>query len=134
MNTRNVLTGILAGFLLLAATPTRAAVIVTISGEPSWSWDEPQQTERFSKTVPLAKGGSIMLTNIAGDIVVTGGSGDQVVIDAVKRGRTAEDLKSVEIQIVSTEGRVEINTKYPRQQLHAHRSPLGHGWRQDRVG
>jgi len=87
MNSTHRLVGILALAALLAAAPARA----------SWSaadvpgGQQQQQTEKFSKTVPLPKGGSLDLSNISGDIVITGGAGDQVVIDAVKRGKTAED-------------------------------------------
>jgi DUF4097 and DUF4098 domain-containing protein YvlB len=38
-----------------------------------------------------------------------------VVIEAVKRGKTAEDLKLVEIEVVSTANRVEVRTQYPRE-------------------
>jgi DUF4097 and DUF4098 domain-containing protein YvlB len=76
-------------------------------------WNDQQQTEKFSKTVPLPKGGSVDITNVAGDIVITGGTGDQVVIDAVKYGRTADDLKALEIEVTTTAGRVDVRAKYP---------------------
>jgi DUF4097 and DUF4098 domain-containing protein YvlB len=115
MHTKHHLAGILAGSLLLAATPARAAVVISAGDDPGISWGEPQQTERFSKTVPLGAGGSVVLANISGNVVVTGGAGDQVVIDAVKRGRTADDLKNIEIEVITTEGRVQITTRYPRR-------------------
>jgi len=95
---------------LLFTLPARAAVL------PDWSgaWGEPQQTERFSKTVPLSKTGSVLVSNISGDIVVKGGAGDQVVIDAIKRGRTPEDIKQIEIDVATLDGRVEIVTRHPR--------------------
>ena len=67
------------------------------------------------RRVPLPKGGSLDLSNISGDIVITGGAGDQVVIDAVKRGKTAEDLKLVQIEVMTTASRVEVRTQYPRE-------------------
>jgi len=72
-----------------------------------------QLTEKFSKTVPLANGGLLDLSNIAGDVRITGGAGDQVVIDATKRGRTAEELKEVTIEVTSAANRVEVRTRYP---------------------
>jgi len=78
-------------------------------------WGDQALTEKFSKTVPLGKGGSLDLSNISGDIVITGGSGDQVVIDAVKRGKTAEDLKAVQIEVTATATRVEVRTRYPQE-------------------
>ena len=111
MNSTHRLVGILALAALLAAAPAKA----------SWSTadvpgDQQQlQTEKFSKTVPLPKGGSLDLSNISGDIVVTGGAGDQVVIDAVKRGKTAEDLKLVQIEVTAGANRVEVRTQYPQE-------------------
>jgi DUF4097 and DUF4098 domain-containing protein YvlB len=78
-------------------------------------WGDQALTEKFSKTVPLGKGGSFDLSNISGDVVITGGTGDQVVIDATKRGKTAEDLKAVQIEVTATATRVEVRTRYPQE-------------------
>jgi len=109
MNSTHRLVGILAVAALLAGAPARASWL------PAEVPGDQQQTEKFSKTVPLAKGGSLDLANISGDIVVTGGAGDQVVIDAVKRGKTAEDLKAVTIEVTATANRVEVRAQYPRE-------------------
>jgi hypothetical protein len=103
------LVGILAAAALLAGAPAWASwLAVEMPGDQ-------QQTEKFSKTVPLPKGGSLDLSNISGDIVITGGAGDQVVIDAVKRGKTSEDLKLVQIEVIAGPNRVEVRTQYPRE-------------------
>src|SRR5438128_424012 len=47
----------------------------------------PEQTERFTRKVKLGRDGRVSIGNISGSIVVTGGSGDEVTIDAVKRAR-----------------------------------------------
>ena len=111
MNSSHRLVGILALAALLAAAPARASwAAADVPGDP-----QQLQTEKFSKTVPLPKGGSLDLSNISGDIVVTGGAGDQVVIDAVKRGKTAEDLKLVQIDVTAGASRVEVRTRYPQE-------------------
>ena len=115
MNSTHRFLAIVAAAFVLAAAPARAASLYSTAAGPL-GWDgEPQQTEKFSKTLPLPKGGSLDLSNISGDIVITGGAGDQVVIDAVKRGKTAEDLKLVQIEVASTATRVEVRTQYPRE-------------------
>lgn len=115
MNSTHRIVVVLAAAALLAGTPDRTARAATDPGCPA-AWDgDQQQTEKFSKTVPLPKGGSLDLSNISGDIVITGGAGDQVVIEAVKRGKTAEDLKLVQIDVVTTATRVEVRTQYPRE-------------------
>jgi DUF4097 and DUF4098 domain-containing protein YvlB len=109
MNRTPRLVVVVAAAALLASAPARASWLA--ADTPG----DQQQTEKFSKTVPLPKGGSLDLSNVSGDIVVTGGAGDQVVIDAVKRGRTAEELKLVEIEVMTSATRVEVRTQYPRE-------------------
>jgi DUF4097 and DUF4098 domain-containing protein YvlB len=108
---RFVATLVLAGTLLpagltQAAPPAQPAPTV---GDAS----QQTETEKFSKTVPLGKGGTVDLSNISGNIVITGGPGDQVIVEAIKKGRSAEELKAVTIQVTSTVNRVEVATKYP---------------------
>ena len=115
MNSTYRFAAIFAAAALLAGAPAQASWLhATSVGPIDWDGDQ-QQTEKFSKTVPLPKGGSLDLSNISGDIVITGGAGDQVVIDAIKRGNTAEDLKLVQIEVTTTATRVEVRTQYPRE-------------------
>jgi DUF4097 and DUF4098 domain-containing protein YvlB len=112
MKTQHTIVGTCVLVTLLWALP--AAVTATGLPDRSGNWGEPQQTERFAKTVPLGKTGSVLVANISGNIVVTGGPGEQVVIEAVKRGRTAEDIKQIEIDVATLDGRLEIVTRHPR--------------------
>jgi DUF4097 and DUF4098 domain-containing protein YvlB len=114
MKRQHTVVGPLVLVTLLCALPARAAMTAAGLPDRPGAWGEPQLTERFSKTVPLGKTGSVFVANISGDIVVRGGSGDQVVIEAVKRGRTAEDIKQIEIDIATLDGRLEILTRHPR--------------------
>lgn len=117
MDTRYALAALLALGLSGAAVPAAASTVtITVTGDPGWTSSDPQQSERFSKTVSLGTSGTVILSNLAGNVVVTGGNGDQVVIEAVKRGRSVEDLKFVEIDVLAKDGRVEIVTRYPRHQ------------------
>ena len=75
----------------------------------------PEQTERFSRKVKLGRDGRVILSNISGDVIVTGGSGDDVSIEAVKRARgDARALQSVQVQIDERPGRVDIQTVHER--------------------
>ena len=115
MNKHTLLIGVVAFGILLAGAPAMAAWPGTAGAGPTDRWSDQQLTEKFSKTVPLPKGGSFELSNVSGDIIVTGGAGDQVVIDAVKRGRTAEDLKALQIEVTTSATRVSVRTEYPRE-------------------
>jgi DUF4097 and DUF4098 domain-containing protein YvlB len=81
--------------------------------------DREEQVERYTKSVRLGPNGELDVANIAGDIIVTRGGGNDASIEVVKtaRGRTVEDARSL-LQIVQVEinergGRAEVRTQYP---------------------
>jgi DUF4097 and DUF4098 domain-containing protein YvlB len=75
----------------------------------------PEQTDRFSAKYKIGRDGRFSLSNISGDIVVTGGGGDEVSVEATKRARGDRSaLGDVRIQADSGAGRVDIRTEYPR--------------------
>jgi DUF4097 and DUF4098 domain-containing protein YvlB len=74
----------------------------------------PEQTDRFSAKYKIGRDGRVSLANISGDITVTGGAGDEVSVDAVKRTRGDRSiLGDVRIQVDSAANRVDIRTEYP---------------------
>ncbi|HEY6361362.1 MAG TPA: DUF4097 family beta strand repeat-containing protein, partial [Vicinamibacterales bacterium] len=80
----------------------------------------PEQTEMFSRTVRIGRNGTFDLSNVAGDIVVTGGGGEDVRIDAIKRVRGNEAdakalLQAIQIQVTERSGLVEVRTELPRR-------------------
>jgi DUF4097 and DUF4098 domain-containing protein YvlB len=86
----------------------------------------PETTEAWSKTFKTGASGSLDLSNVAGDVVVTGGPGDEIKIDAVKRVRARDGgaakalLGELKIEAVETGGRVEVRTIFPRgHDIHA---------------
>ncbi len=75
----------------------------------------PEQTDRFSAKYKIGRDGRLSLANISGDITVTGGSGDEATVDAVKRTRGDRAvLGDVRIQTDAAANRVDIRTDYPR--------------------
>jgi DUF4097 and DUF4098 domain-containing protein YvlB len=73
----------------------------------------PEETERFSRRVKIGRDGRVSVSNVSGDIVVTGGSGDEVSIEAVKRSRGSRDnLRNVDIVVDDRAGRVDVRTNY----------------------
>ena len=72
----------------------------------------PEQTERFSRKVKVGRDARVSIDNIAGSIVVTGGAGDEVSIEAVKRTRgDRSELAAVRITVDERAGRVEVRTE-----------------------
>ena len=81
----------------------------------------PEVTESFTQTLRLGRNGTFDLQNAAGNIVVNGGGGDEVRIDAVKSVRhrleaTARAaLSDVRINVTERGGNVEVRTEQPRR-------------------
>jgi Toastrack DUF4097 len=80
----------------------------------------PEITENFSRTVRLGRDGTFSLTNVSGDIEVTGGNGNDVRIDAVKRVRHPDAaearaiLEALTIDVSERGGSVDVRTEYSR--------------------
>jgi hypothetical protein len=75
----------------------------------------PEQTETFSRKVKVGRDGRVSISNISGAITVTAAAGDEVSIDAVKRGRTDRSaLDRVHILVEEHPGRVDVRTDYDR--------------------
>src|SRR5215217_3461748 len=77
-------------------------------------------SERFSKTAHLDQNGTVDLTNVIGDIVITGGTGREVSIEAVKRVQRPNPrvaralLRMIDIEVTEQGNRVEVRTVVPR--------------------
>ncbi|MBO0857937.1 MAG: DUF4097 family beta strand repeat protein [Chloracidobacterium sp.] len=72
------------------------------------------EQREFHETYDLTPGGLVSVNNSSGYIRVTSWSEDHVKVDAVKRGRRAEDAGRAEIQVTTRPGRIDIRTIYPR--------------------
>src|SRR5688572_9830121 len=81
----------------------------------------PEYTEKISQTHRLGRNGTFDLQNVSGDIIVTGGGGNDVRIDAIKRVRHPNEseakalLQAIEVRIEERNGNVEVRTDYPRR-------------------
>ena len=109
-----------ASLLLLAAAgaaaqpapgPPPAPPLARLAGLYQGRRPQDQQTDRVSRKIRLGRNGRVSVANISGDIVVSAGSGDEVTIDAVKRGNR-NDMDRVRIVIDDRAGRVDIVTEY----------------------
>jgi DUF4097 and DUF4098 domain-containing protein YvlB len=80
-----------------------------------------EETERTTKTVNIGANGEIDITNIAGDMSVTRGSGTSATIEIIKtaRAETSEEarelLSLVPVDIAERGPRVEVKTRYPNE-------------------
>ncbi len=96
---------VLAGLLL----PTTASTYRVQSGDGTL-------TEEFHQTYPLSAGGRVSLSNINGQVKITGWDRAEVRVDAVKRARTPEALRDARIRVNAGAGSVHIETEYDQSQ------------------
>lgn len=81
----------------------------------------PELTETFTRTVRLGRTGTFDLSSVSGDVIITGGGGDDVKIDAIKRVRDRNEgdaralLQAIQIAITERTGLIEVRTELPRR-------------------
>jgi len=81
--------------------------------------DTREQVERTTRTLRVGPNGEVQLTNIAGDILITRGSGNDVAVEIVKTARGRDDadaremLQLVPVEITERSGRAEVRAHYP---------------------
>jgi DUF4097 and DUF4098 domain-containing protein YvlB len=71
----------------------------------------PRETETIDRTVPLPANGTLRLKTFSGRVKITGTSGDQVVIKAVRRA-TRDRLDDIKLEITTSGSTVEIDANH----------------------
>jgi DUF4097 and DUF4098 domain-containing protein YvlB len=78
-----------------------------------------EQTERTTRTLRIGENGELDLANIAGNILVTGGSGQAATLEILKtaRAQSSDDARAllglVHVDVTERGGRAEVQTRYP---------------------
>ena len=68
-------------------------------------------TETVDKTLTMQPGGMLRLKTFSGRVRITGGSGDQVVIHAVRRGRQ-DRLDDIKLEITQSGNTIEVDANH----------------------
>src|SRR5687767_12398716 len=71
----------------------------------------PQETETVDRTLPMPAGGTLRLKTFSGRVKITGGSGDQVVVHAVRRA-TRERLNDIKLEITQSGNTIEVDANH----------------------
>src|SRR5688572_6250929 len=71
----------------------------------------PRETETIDRTVPLPSNGTLRLKTFSGRVKITGTSGDQVVIHAVRRA-SRDRLNDIKLEITQSGSTVEIDANH----------------------
>lgn len=118
--------------LMVSASPASAAVTlrgILFEDGPRSGWFEryqdsrqgPETTDRVIQTFKVGANGALDLAGISGDVRVTGGSGDEIKVEATKRVRHRDPaqakrlLTDLRVEMANIGGRVEVRTIYPRR-------------------
>jgi len=129
--TESALSRFLVAALVAVSAPATAAVTArgaAIEDNPRAAWLDRytesrqggEQSERITQTYKVGDEGSLDLSNLSGDVRVTGGGGGEIRIEAVKRARHRDDreakalLDRLRVEINNVGGRVEVRAVYPR--------------------
>jgi DUF4097 and DUF4098 domain-containing protein YvlB len=71
----------------------------------------PRETENVERTLSLAPGGTVRLKTFSGRVNITGTSGNQVVIKAVRRA-TRERLQDIKLEITQNGSVIDIDANH----------------------
>ena len=128
MTTRSFTVIVAAAVLTTSSTATAALKGPKFEENPRVAWLErfqearqgPETTDRFSGVYKIDGDGAVDLTQIAGDVRVVTGRGNEVRIEAIKRVRHRDPdearrlLTAMRIEVTQVGNRLEVRTVYPR--------------------
>jgi DUF4097 and DUF4098 domain-containing protein YvlB len=129
--TESAITRFLVVALVVVSAPATAAVTARGTApedNPRAGWLDRynearqggEQSERITETYKVGADGSLDLSNLSGDVRVTGGGGNEIRIEAVKRARHRDEgdakalLNRLRVEMNNVGGRVEVRAIYPR--------------------
>ena len=85
-----------------------ALLLSLVVAAPLWAQTN---TETVDKTLSMPAGGTLRLKTFSGRVRVTGGSGDQVVIHAVRRARQ-DRLDDIKLEVTQSGNTIEVDANH----------------------
>jgi DUF4097 and DUF4098 domain-containing protein YvlB len=80
----------------------------------------PEQSDRETRTFKVGSDATLDISGVSGDVRVTGGSGNTITVESIKRVRHRDpeeakrQLAALRVEISQIGNRVEVRTVYPR--------------------
>jgi len=71
----------------------------------------PRDTETVDRTVAMPAGGTLRLKTFSGRVKITGGSGDQLVVHAIRRA-TRDRLGDIKLEITQSGNTIEVDANH----------------------
>lgn len=100
-------------FLLCAVVAAPAAAQRDRDRDRDEDRGQPRETETVERTVSLPADGLVRLKTFSGRVTITGGSGSQVVVKAVRRA-TRSRLNDITLEITQSGNVIEIDANHRR--------------------
>jgi len=72
------------------------------------------ESEKFSHSYPLPANGTLRLSNINGSVEITAWDKNEVLVEAEKSAKTAEDLARIHIEVDPSSDRVTVKTVHDK--------------------
>ncbi|MGH9201873.1 MAG: DUF4097 family beta strand repeat-containing protein [Vicinamibacterales bacterium] len=122
----NVVLALLAVATMAEGAVTNRGVLTDDGPRAGWldryaeARQGPEQVDRATQSFKVGNDGSLDISGISGDVRVTGGSGNTIVVESIKRVRHRDPeeakrmLAALRVEITQTGSRVEVRTVYPR--------------------
>lgn len=88
--------------------PSFALLFALVLAAPAWAQTS---TETVDRTLTMQPGGTLRLKTFSGRVHITGGSGDQVVIKAVRRARQSR-LDDIKLEITQNGNTIEVDANH----------------------
>ncbi|MEP6782200.1 MAG: DUF4097 family beta strand repeat-containing protein [Acidobacteriota bacterium] len=98
----------------LAIAPFALLMALVLAAPASAQRDDrsgPKDTETIDKTMPMPAGGTLRLKTFSGRVKITGGSGDQLIVHAVRRA-TRDRLNDIKLEITQTGSNIEVDANH----------------------
>ena len=98
-------------FALILAPTQPALSEASVASRPARVEWAQTNTDTVDRTLTMQPGGTLRLKTFSGRVRITGGSGDQVVIHAVRRGRQ-DRLDDIKLEITQSGNTVEVDANH----------------------
>lgn len=99
-------------------TTTFALITALVLAAPGSAQDRgrdrergPRETETIDRTMPMPAGGTLRLKTFSGRVRITGGSGNQLVVHAVRRA-TRDRLDDIKLEITQSGSTIEVDANH----------------------
>jgi lia operon protein LiaG len=94
-------------FVLVSTAPAAAQP----ARDRDWDRDQPRETETVDRTLTLQPAGTVRLKTFSGRVNITGASGDQVVIKAIRRA-SRQRLDEIKLEITQSGNVIEVDANH----------------------